>query len=173
MADSKLMETFKSKISANLGLSKANKFEVTFSGIPGWSGSLEDLTLMCDSVTMPTRQIETMSYSLHRHTIKVPTGYTEEDIRITFNVTQNYLAKKALDSWVSKIIDVPTYRVNYNDVYRRDITIKQLDSKDAVIYTASVKDAFPYEVSALEFSNDSEEIVKVSATFAYGFFEIS
>ena len=164
---------FKSAIAKNLGVAKSNRFRVSFAGVPGWSGDVNDLSIMCDSVTMPTRQITTMDYSLHRHTIKIPTGYTEEDIKITFNVTQNYLAKKALDSWISNVVDVPTYRVNYNEAYRRDITIEQLDTQDNIIYTAAVKDAFPYEVSAIEFSNESEEIVKVSATFAYGFFEIS
>lgn len=156
-----------------MGLAKANRFKVTFSSVPGWSGNTQDLSVMCDSVSMPTRQILTTDYSLHRHTIKVPVGYIEEDISITFNVTQNYLAKKALDSWLSKVVDVPNYRVNYNDVYRRDITIEQLDTSDAVIYTATAKDAFPYQLSALEFSNESHEIVKVQATFAYGFFELS
>ena len=167
------LNNFKSTLSKNLGLARANRFKVTFSSIPGWDGDITDLSVMCDSVSMPTRQILTTDYSLHRHVIKVPTGYTESDINITFNVTQNYLAKKALDSWLSKVVDVPSYRVNYNDVYRRDITIQQLDTSDAVIYTASVKDAFPYELSALEFSNSSQEIVKVQATFAYGFFELS
>jgi hypothetical protein len=167
------ISNFKTTLSKNLGLARANRFKVTFSSVPGWSESIEDLSVMCDSVSMPSRQILTTDYSLHRHTIKVPVGYTESDIIITFNVTQNYLAKKALDSWLSKVVDVPTYRVNYNDVYRKDIAIQQLDTSDAVIYTATVKDAFPYEISALEFSNDSQEIVKVQATFAYGFFELS
>jgi hypothetical protein len=167
------LNDFKTTLSKNLGLARANRFKVTFSNIPGWSGSTEDLSVMCDSVSMPTRQILTTDYSLHRHVIKVPIGYTEEDITITFNVTQNYLAKKALDSWLSKVVDVPSYRVNYNDVYRRDIMIQQLDTSDAVIYTATVKDAFPYQISALEFSNSSQDILTVQATFAYGFFELS
>jgi hypothetical protein len=164
---------FKTTLSKNLGLARANRFKVMFSSIPGWSGDLSDLSVMCDSVSMPSRQILTTDYSLHRHTIKVPTGYTEDDITITFNVTQNYLAKKALDSWLSKVVDVPSYRVNYNDVYRRDITIQQIDTTDKVVYTAIAKDAFPYQISQLEFSNGSQDILTVQATFAYGFFELS
>ena len=165
---------FKAVLAKNLGLARGNRFKVNFSGgIPGWSGDADHLSIMCDSVKMPTRTILTTDYSLHRHAIKVPTGYTEEDVDITFNLTQNYLAKKALDSWTSKIIDTSTYRLNYSSEYRRDITIEQLDTSDAVIYTAKLKEAYPYQVSSVEFSNESADLLQISATFAYASFEIS
>jgi len=167
------LSNFKTRISENLGLARLNRFRVTFAGIPGWDGNVSDLSLLCDSAILPTRTISTTEYSLHRHTIKVPTGYTENDISITFNLTQNYLAKKALDAWMNSIIDIENYRLKYDIDYRRDITVEQLDTSDNVVYSITAYDAFPTEIEDIEFTNDSEEIAQITATFSYSRFEIN
>lgn len=168
---------FKEAIVNNKGLARSNRFKVEITDVPGWSGSTtgkSDLTILCDSVTMPGKNIETIEYSLYRNRYKVPTGYANEDVTITFNLTQNYLAKDALDSWINSIINVDSYLLSFDSVYKKDISIFQLDLLDKTVYKVKLKEAYPYQVESIDLSNQNEDSIStISAQFTYSTIEIS
>lgn len=165
------IQNFKTVLVRNKGLTKANRFRVEFTSIPDWNGSttqLNDLTVFCTAVSMPGKTIETLDYSLYRNKYKVPTGYIHDDVTITFNLSQNYLAKEALDKWQNYIIDESEYLLKYDSEYKRDINIYQLDELDKNIYTVKLKNAYPTTVQAIEFSDESTDTIStISATFSF------
>lgn len=169
------IDKFKDTIISNSGLARANRFKVEFTDIPGWTGTgKSDLTVLCNRVSIPGKTIETLEYSLYRNKYKVPTGYTNEDVEISFNLTGNYLAKQALDAWVDSVIDTDSYQLNYDSVYKKDVSIFQLDEFDKTIYKIKLKEAYPYQLQSIELSDDNEGVVPlISAQFTYSTLDIT
>jgi hypothetical protein len=169
------ISSFHEKILSTNKPAKANRFVVEITNIPNWSdGQYDMISLFCESVSLPGRQITTMEYSPFLNEIKVPTGYINDDVEMTFLVTEDYSIKKMLDHWLNQVIDPKTYLFNYKDKYVSTITIKCLDEANKTKYTVKLLEAYPYQVNSMEFSMESESSVqKVSAAFAYKDFTIT
>ena len=80
---------FKSAIIRNGGIAKPNRFHVTFASLPGSSSSTRDVPYLCESVSIPGKQITTLDYDIGtRRPLKIPTGYIEDDVTMTFILTK-------------------------------------------------------------------------------------
>lgn len=182
------IDTFKSTLAKRGGLAKTNYFSIymttpilnlsldnALSNVV--SGNLNpmqafndprDITLLCESCTLPGRQIATNEYATMKHATKKPYGYINEDVTFTFLLTEDYYMKDVMDAWQAQIIDFKTNRLRYKGNYARDIVIQQLSSKGTPIYTVKLLNAFPVSVNGIELSNTGENTVqKVTVTMAY------
>lgn len=166
------INNLKTLINKRGGFARPNRFAVDFSslmnlkivGLP----DLNDLNLLVDSISIPGRTINTFEYSIWNHNIKVPSGYDEDDIEIVFNITNDYLSKTVMDKWLGKVINQWSYLVNYDADYKSDVTIKQLDENDKVIYSAKLINAYPLSVKGVFLDNNSESAIsRFSTTLAF------
>lgn len=166
------INNLKTLINKRGGFARPNRFAVDFSslmnlqivGLP----DLSDLNLLVDSISIPGRNIDTFEYSIWNHNIKVPSGYSEDDIEIVFNITNDYLSKTVMDKWLGKVINQWSYLVSYDSDYKCDVTIKQLDESDKVIYSAKLINAYPISVKGVLLDNNSESAIsRFSTTLAY------
>jgi hypothetical protein len=168
MANKSTISDFKIAVQRNRGFAKANRFSVEITNIPGLNPEdARDLSFMCESVSIPGKQITTLDYENGtRRPLKIPTGVLDDDVAITFNLTNNYFVKRAFDAWLNKIID-QQYLLNYIDEYVRVVTISQLDEDDNEIYIVKLKNAYPFQVGAIELANASTDTIStVTVTFA-------
>lgn len=161
---------FKSAIIRNGGIAKPNRFHVTFASLPGSSSSTRDVPYLCESVSIPGKQITTLDYDIGtRRPLKIPTGYIEDDVTMTFILTNNNLIKTAIDKWMQKIINVDSYLLtsNYND-YKTSINITQLDEQNKEVHKVKLEGAYPITLNSIELDNNSESAVqKVTVVFTY------
>lgn len=173
------IDDIKTLINKRGGFAKPNRFAVDFSGlaskISGFdTDQFRDLNILVDSLSIPGRTISTTDFGAWRHTIKVPTAYTEDDIEMVFNVTNDFTSKKILDAWLNLVISEESYLVAYDSEYKIDIKISQLDDNDNETYSANIYGAFPISVKGLPLDNNSESAVsRCNATFAYDYFKIN
>ena len=49
-----------------------------------------DISILCESVNIPGRQITTIDYTAEKQTIKVPYGAINEDVTMSFILTNDY-----------------------------------------------------------------------------------
>jgi len=163
------IQQFKSVIGARGSLAKTNRFKVTIPlpfALLGENG--RDLSLLCETCSLPGRLIQTTDFSPWRNPIKIPTGYTDEDVNMTFYLTNDYYAKNILDKWMQSIINVDSYLLSYPEQYRSNIQIHQLDERDNIRYTSVLVDAYPIGVNSVELDNNTtDSFQKVTATFTY------
>ena len=169
---------FKSAIVRNGGFARPNRFYVTFTSLPNTSGvreslrygSTSDMTYLCESVNIPGKQITTLDYDLGtRRPVKIPTGFIEDDVTMTFILTNNNFIKDAIDNWMKKIIDVDTYLLtsNYTE-FKTDISITQLDENDKKVHEVKLQGAYPITLNSIEYDNNSESAIqKVTVVFTY------
>lgn len=168
MANKSTISDFKIAVQRHRGFAKANRFSVEITNAPGLDPeSARDLSFMCESVSIPGKQITTVDYDNGtRRPLKIPTGVIDDDVAITFNLTNNYFVKRAFDAWLNQIIG-QQYLLNYIDQYVRDVKISQLDEEDNEIYVVVLKNAYPFQVGAIELANASVDTIStVTVTFA-------
>jgi hypothetical protein len=161
---------FKSAIMRNGGLARPNRFSVTFASLPGSSSVSMDISFLCESVNIPGKQITTLDYDIGtRRPLKIPTGYIEDDVTMTFISTNNNAIKKAIDEWMKKIINIDSYLLaKDHQTYKTDITIRQLNESDKEIQNVKLQNAYPITLNSIELDNNAESAIqKISVVFTY------
>jgi len=184
------VEDMKAIISKKGGLAKTNRFNVIFTP-PSASllnldpqaiiGSLiggrfnvknlindpRDISLLCESAQLPGRQITTHDYMAHKQSVKIPYTFINEDVSLTFLLTNDYSMKVLFDDWMGSIID-QNYRLSYKKEFTTDVIIQQLDHDDVPVYGVKLENAFPTSLQAIELNNTSDNSVqKVTVQLSY------
>ena len=183
------IDNLKSTISKRGGLATSNRFQVIFSA-PTQSlinqdettlvGALKsgnigavisdprDISLLCESVNLPGRQITSIDYTSNKQSVKVPYSVLNEDVSMSFILTNDYYIKTLMDNWLSSIVDMDIYRVGYKKDFSTDVIIQQLDKNDIPIYGVTLQNAYPTTLGSVSLDNNTENsIQKLNVTFAY------
>ena len=184
------IDTLKSTISKKGGLAPSNRFNVIFTP-PSASllnlnpenivGSLlsgnfnagnlindpRDISILCQSVTLPGRNISTFDHQDVRTLNKHPYTVIDDDVTMTFLLTNDYYMRQMFDNWMSGIFDNENYRVGYKKDFSVDVVIQQLNQKNIPVYGVRLEKAFPVTMDSIELSQESTDVVKMSVTFAY------
>jgi hypothetical protein len=162
-----------SNIKNRSGLANPNRFKISITPLSGLDlNDHRDLDLYCESTSIPGRQILTADYQVNRHSEKKPNGYSNEDINLTFNLTNDYYIRDIFNKWTNFIINRDTYSAGFRKDYATDILISQLDKNDRVVYEAKLIDAYPVTVQNIELSHTSTDSVsKLNVTMTYYDFE--
>jgi len=158
------LNEFMATILSGGGVHSPNRYEVI---IPGFGG--RDVSLLCESLTIPGEQVETFEYPLNalEHLVKVPNGLIHEDLSCTFIVTNDFNVKAFFDRWRRRIIGT-NYLLNYPASYEVDIIIKALDQQNNPVYSVKLEGAFPITVGAMALSNaTSNEVSRLEVTFTF------
>ena len=185
------IERLKSLISKKGGLAKANRFNVMFTpptqsllnlDLQGMISSAisgnfnaknlvndpRDISLLCDSVVIPGKQISTLDYQTTKNSVKIPYGYVQDDVSLGFLLTNDYYMKTIFDKWINSIVDLDKYCVAYKDDITCDVVIQQLDEQDVPIYGVKLEGAYPVSMSEVALAHEStSQIQKMNVSFAY------
>ena len=127
-----------------------------------------DISMLCESASLPGRQITSIDYTANRNTVKVPYGVLNEDVTLSFLLTSDYYIKTMMDDWLASIVDMDIYRVGYKKDFTTDVVIQQLDKNNKPVYGVRLENAFPTTVSSIVLDNASENTAqKLSITLSY------
>lgn len=185
------IDDFKATIGKKQGLAKNNRFLVIFT--PPTQSLLElnpfeivgrlangtfnaknlisdprDIAFLVESTQLPGRNINTLDYQAEKETIKIPNGFIDDDVTMTFILTGDYFMKDMIETWMSSIVDTENYKIGYKKNYQVDISMQQLNDFDKNIYGIRLQNAYPINISAIEMDQSGENTIqKVTVTFAY------
>lgn len=118
------IDEFKATVSASGGLALPNLYKVILP--PMGSATSDDLNMICSSVSLPGRQINTIEYPMGTTTKKIANGFGVNDINLTFRVMNDHKITKYFDEWQGKAHNQEEYTVGYYDDYTFDVEIQQL-----------------------------------------------
>jgi len=185
------IDNLKSLISKKGGLAKGNRFNVIFtppkqtllnfdlesiisSAISGnfsaknLINNPRDISMLCDSVSIPGKQISTIDYQAQKQAIKIPYGTLHDDVSLTFLLTNDYYMKSMFDQWINNIVNSDTYGVSYKKDIVTDVIIQQLDEQNTPIYGVKLEGAFPTTMNEIVLSNESTDTIqKLNVSFSY------
>tara|TARA_X000001316_G_C921695_1_gene36243 strand:- start:1505 stop:2194 length:690 start_codon:yes stop_codon:yes gene_type:complete len=129
-----------------------------------------DIAILCESCSLPGKSIQTLEYNElgYRQPIKYPSGYSNEDVTFSFNLTGDYYIKKMFDKWTNAVIDPETYTIYYDTEYKTDVVIQQLNEQNIPIYGVKLRNAYPINVTSVELNNSSTDSTqKLGVTLTY------
>jgi hypothetical protein len=170
------------------GLAKANRFQIIFTppqggllGAGGLVGALtsggglksmindpRDISLLCENVVLPGRQVSTLDYIAEKQSVKVPYTFINEDVQCSFLLTNDYYMKTMFDGWLESVFDSNKYKAKFKKDFTSDVVIQQLNEKNVPIYGVRLENAFPTTVAGITLDNNSESAVqKLNVTFSY------
>lgn len=187
------IDDFKATVGKRAGLAKTNKFMVImtppfntfinndFQGLvsQALSGNIgvndlindpRDVALLCESCSLPGRQITTLEYEDegYRNQVKVPYSYINEDVTFTFHLTNDYYIKKIFEQWIASIINQQDHTVNYYGTVGTDVIIQQLDHRNIPVYGVKLRGAYPTAINSISLDNTANDgTQKLSVTMTY------
>lgn len=160
------IEAFKSAL--RKGIARSNLWRVDLPTIPGAPlVSASERNLLCKAANLPGRQIMTNERMIGMKAEKLPYAFLQDDVSMTFHVTNDYALKRYFEAWQARIINPDTYELSYKYNYAREVKIHQLDHQENVIYTCTLLEAFPTTMNAIELNNEPNGLVEVNVQLSY------
>lgn len=189
------IDQLKATISKKGGLSQANRFNVMFTppqgsllnsdpatligglvsggGLSNVINDPRDISLLAESVNLPSSQITTLDHIAEKQTVKIPYAVIQEEVTMTFLLTNDYYIKNMFDKWGQSIVDLETYRVAYKKDIVTDVVIQQLNKQNIPIYGVKLENAFPTTIGGVALSNETADTPnKLTVTFSYDKFVV-
>tara|TARA_Y100000310_G_scaffold323837_1_gene384811 strand:+ start:762 stop:1307 length:546 start_codon:yes stop_codon:yes gene_type:complete len=137
-------------------------------GITYKGGGISELSLRCESVTLPGQ-------TLASNVDELRLGPGRECVyNVTFApltavfLSDNRLNEKTFfEDWQNLAFDRITHKLGYYDDYKADMTINQLNSKGETVYSAKLIDAWPKAIAQMDLAASDTELVRLSVELAY------
>ena len=185
------IDSIKSVIGKKGGLAPSNRFQVIFAppavsllnlnpenivgsiisggfSIQNLINDPRDISILCSKATLPGRTISTFDADMHVQQNKYPQTFIDEEVTMTFRLTNDYYIKNMFETWMSGIFDTESYRVGFKNDYSVDVVIQQLNQKNIPVYGVRMEKCFPTNLSAVELDNAANDTMQeVTVTWAY------
>lgn len=160
------------------GVANASNFKVIMS--PPGSVDLKDLTMRCEQVDFPGRNINFIESTNSGMPFKVAMSATQPEINVSIILSSDFREKIKILEWQDKIVGpyrngqiaANMFNIKYYDDYKGKVSIIQYkDQTDEVAYTCDLIDAYPASVGVVTGSwLDGNIIHKIPVTFVYRYF---
>lgn len=166
----------KIKAQFETGHARANRYRVFLPQLENTTASASANvsiinSILCDSVTMPGRQITTNEYYTSMRATQIAYAFGLAPITISFYLTNNWQSWDYLNEWHKRVVteldETKGYRLAFKKDYSRDIFIEHLDTEDNTTKAIQVMGAFPVTLNEIELGNANGDIIRATATFAY------
>lgn len=130
--------------------------------------AMKTIDTLCDSVTMPGRNISTTEYTVGAQTLKTPYTFINSEVSASFILTNDGLVREFFEAWMNNIFDPKNYVAYYKEQYTSDIIISQVDQNGIPVYTVKLENAYPTNINEYTLSNAEENsATRIEVTFAY------
>jgi hypothetical protein len=160
------------------GIARGQKYRVLISKPQSMTMIPEDLQLMCESVSLPTRSAATNELSMYGPVQSFPYRFTFTEASLNFYVTEDFAIKKIFDAWQEKIIDPVSGDVGYFNDYKCTIDIEKFADSDSSTnvkpdYAVKLIDAWPSIVGEIALGHSlGGDIIKLPVTFQFRKWEL-
>ena len=179
------IETLRAVIAKRGGIARPNRWSMmmTAPAVLGnrHSAQMRDVSVLCETVSIPGQQIQTTDHYTTMKAIKKPTQYINDDIEITCNVTADWFPWSFFDEWMRHIIvrrdpgsgtygiDTGSFGVAYKSEYTSTIDITPLGgSGSAPVGRIRVINAWPVTLGTVALGNaDVNSVAQIQVSFAY------
>jgi len=136
----------------------------------------ENMSMMCNKITMPSRDINTSPHKTYGPKREMPYAYSfSGEIELTFYGDKFLRQRMFWENWQKTIFDGETHDMRYYDDYVGSIDIFQLGQFDAkadddarVTYAVRLYEVYPQIISPIEYTyGNNNAIVEVPVTLNF------
>ena len=134
-------------------------------------GDWHDFSIMesCSATMLPGKSVATMDKrQASPNIMKLPYDVIYDDVKLTFQVTDQMAEHNAMQAWLDYIYNANTNSFAFPKSYYSDISIIQLDTAMEKIKTVKLIEAYPVAMSEIGLSYDASNTISTfDVNFAY------
>ena len=136
----------------------------------------ENMQMMCNKITMPSRDINTQSHIMYGPKREMPYAYSfAGEIELQFYGDKFLRQRMFWENWQKTIFDNETHDMKYYDDYVGSIDIFQLgqfnagnDDDARVTYAVRLFEVYPQTISGIEYGyGQNDQVVQVPVTLNF------
>ena len=131
------------------------------------SFSPRNMTIYCQSASIPGTQIATADLALYGPPIKMPYGLIYQDLSLSFICTNSMSQRYVFEEWRRLIVDPTTNYVNYYDKYVGYAFVWKLDQSGKFVYGAVCEEIYPVAILEQELAAQNNDWLRLSVQFSY------
>lgn len=158
------------------GLARTNRYAVVMT-LPKGMVFNNDVTkkalMFCDQVQLPGTNFSTAQNRAFGEFRETPYEKLYEHINLSFYVDRDMQVKELFDRWNDTIYNPITRTFNYYSNYTTDITIEVQGNDGQPNYWVDLHECYPKSVGAVQLDYASKDVMKLSVSMAYKWFETS
>jgi hypothetical protein len=167
------IKEFTAAVKSN-GLARSNRYAVVFTVPMVFNNDVTKKALMfCDQVQLPGTNFSTAQNRTFGEFRETPYEKLYEHINLSFYVDKDMQVKQLFDEWQNHIYDPKTRSFNYYDKYVTDISIEVQDGAGKPTYWVDLHECYPKSIGAVQLDYASRDVMKLSVSMAYKWFETS
>lgn len=166
------------------GVSRASDYRVNIQ-LPGaasrtFSAGLSDLSFRAEAVELPGRSVQAMTYRDYGVPREIGYSTVYTPITVSFLCSRDLRERALFTNWQDAIVgdhravnfaDGKSFNTGYYDEYVADMDIIKYDERGEKMFTVKVIEAYPRTVNAMPLSYGSDELLRVSVSFQYRYFQ--
>jgi len=186
------VQTFLDMLNSFHDLQRRSRFKAFFYNLPsccntqdGFSSNYNEiLSLRCEAIDLPGRQLSTFNHRTYGPIIQYPMQTAFPDIQLTFLLSANKKGlsntgmgeKRIFENWINYINPYPGEKPNldyvyhnfrYKDEYNTKIDVVCYDNDDVPSYMMSFVGAYPVQTGAVSLSWADESVARLPVVFTY------
>jgi hypothetical protein len=165
-----VMNDILSSFHSDDGYAQPSRFEVIISRPSLANINLKQLSMRCESITLPGRNLNTLSdTNIYGPSREIVNGITYADeITMTFQASSDLKERVYFEEWQESAFDERSWNVRYYSEYTSEIDIYLLDKNDKKRYGLKLWEAFPKTINATELNQGTNnEIIKLGVVFSF------
>ena len=157
------------------GLSHQNRFgfQILFKKLQG-NGVIqeppESVYLLCQGLTLPPVTLQTSPIRFDEGPFfNRPKGIDVggDALSFEFVLDVDLRVREFFESWMGVVFDINSASMTFPDVYTHDILVYTLDKFDQPRHVTRLQDAYPRNVSMVQYNQASSEAASLTVTFTY------
>ena len=135
----------------------------------------ENVALMCNAITLPTRDVNTVDHRMYGPGRKMPYAYSfNGTIECSFYGDKFLRQRQFFENWQKKIMDINTHNMKYYDDYVGTMDIFQLGSfaaeqdRDRVTYAVRLYEVYPQTIGSYDYTyGATDQAVNIPITLNF------
>jgi len=153
------------------GISRKARYKVSMSSPAG--GASRDLSLRCESISMPGQNVRSVPDSLRFGPEREQAqGMTYGPISATFISDRLQSEKAYFERWQYNVVDFNTWEPKYYNDYKGTVKIFNLDERNQTTYGVELFEAYPKMINAQDWGHangNTYQTITVEFTFHHWF----
>lgn len=157
----------------NTGLAYSNRYEVFIPFPPNFpsqnTATIRDLTVRCDSVSIPGRSFSTTPFRFYGPARNMPYEqiYSGE-MTLSVMVSEDLRERNFFETWMGLVASRADYKFAFYDQYTTNIIVNILNRSDAPTYSFVIEETYPKMIGDLQVGYDKDnEFLRQDVTLCF------